>query len=114
MKRTVRVIVRDHPKRSNFFRSSVEVDAKTDDEALALGRLEAEKKWVGGKITVYDVDRILSHQRDEAAELVKSTEVPASDLAPPALNIQPPGSEIAKRVSITLAKPRQTLRAKSA
>ena len=66
MKRTVRVIVRDFPKRTNSFRSSVEVEAKTDDEAITLGRIEAEQKWPTGKITVYDVDRILSHQLEAA------------------------------------------------
>lgn len=114
MKRTVRVIVRDYPKRSNSFRSTVEVEAKSDDEAITLGRIEAEKKWPIGKITVYDVDRILSHQRDADAELVRSINVPEADLAPPAFNAQGEANELAKRVSIMPAKPRQTLRAKTA
>jgi hypothetical protein len=62
MKRTVRVIVRDFPKRTNSFRATVEVEAQTDDEALSLGRIEAAKRWPNGKIIAYDVDRILSHQ----------------------------------------------------
>lgn len=71
MKRTVRVIVRDYPKRTNTFRSSVEVEAKTDDEAMALGRVAATEKWPNGKITVYDVDRILSHQMVQEIQAVE-------------------------------------------
>ena len=59
MKRTVRVIVRDYPKRTQSFRSTVDVEAMTDDEAMQAAIPAGKLLWPHGKITAYDVAKVV-------------------------------------------------------
>ncbi len=99
MKRTVRVIVRDYPKRSQQFRSTVDVDAETDDEAMQAAVPAARLLWPHGKITAYDVAKVMHDP------------IPAA-----AFNAQHEGYEgLVGCTSVEVIKPpRQTLKAKTA
>lgn len=56
---TVKLNVHDWPKRGQFMRTEVNVEAKDDIEAIALGIIEGQQKYPHGKVKAYDVKRAL-------------------------------------------------------
>lgn len=70
MRMIVKFNVRDWPKRGGFMRADVVVNAKDQDEAVALAEIEAADRWPTGKWKWFDcvVDREALHAEQEAAK----------------------------------------------
>jgi hypothetical protein len=55
MKYVVKLAIRDWPKRTDFMRQNVTVDASDDVDARHKALKEASIKWPHGKLAIFDV-----------------------------------------------------------
>ena len=55
MKRIVKLAIHDYPKRTDFMRTRVTVEAPNDDDAMIEAIAAARVLWPGGKAKAFDV-----------------------------------------------------------